>query len=679
MEAATVDLLTAVVIAAFEDASKLVVRIRDQRKDTPRSLPDESTRDLLDSLALGPVIVRGHFDHDFKRWGESYGCGGQISIRLLIQSSNCILDIQARENMKDVLIHLQMTLIIALRSSSMDDVDLDFDALQTASDDCRVNAGVCLGQLSQRLSDAAKAQAMYSSSVVGYSNGSGQQAPMSPSLAYSSSRSTHSSGNGPRTPSEGLSERFTTLSTTTLRPSIVSKASLGSRPQSPPWVHPQLSPQVGSPKNFGGLPIPGEEADTDAADALSIRRPSSHTLALEDSDLLSGRDSPPPRNPARGPLVQDLNRVSIALSEPQGSTGSSADALKVLNSNGSDARIQSSIEHDDSINGKQINYGVLYDKHHAEVDRSPASYSNRAHETNHSTLEHIKYLQQHSRPPRHGINLFPSPPSSSPPRQGLPQIPPQQFPNPPPQSLPKLPVIQARGTSLNRAQTSPPDTLSLFPRPRPSPPHFQPPLSRLNAHGAASAPNPAHQSYSSLQQPPTDSGIPSIRADGSAPQIYAPGVHHLSHTSSIRSHASGTSSNGAPGSHHGVPLPLARPATAVSSAPSNAPLNLPTEKSTLGFCKCATRLFLSPNSDPKQSKSLSIANRPVGFNSMIPYWKCQKCNFEGPLSTVVTVADETDKKRKKGKEEKILDHKVRVSIGGGVRYRWVSQISSRNL
>jgi hypothetical protein len=64
---------------------------------------------------------------------------------------------------------------------------------------------------------------------------------------------------------------------------------------------------------------------------------------------------------------------------------------------------------------------------------------------------------------------------------------------------------------------------------------------------------------------------------------------------------------------------------------------------------------------------------------MIPYWKCQKCNFEGPLSTVVTVADETDKKRKKGKEEKILDHKVRVSIGGGVRYRWVSQISSRNL
>ncbi|KAI9870979.1 MAG: hypothetical protein M1823_008584, partial [Watsoniomyces obsoletus] len=125
MEAASLDLLTDVVVAAFDDASKLVVRIREQRKSSDRALPEQATRDLLDSLALAPVIVRGHFDHDFKRFGEPYACG----------------DIQARESMKDVLINLQMTLIIALRSSGMDDVDLDFDALQTSSDDGRVNAG----------------------------------------------------------------------------------------------------------------------------------------------------------------------------------------------------------------------------------------------------------------------------------------------------------------------------------------------------------------------------------------------------------------------------------------------------------------------------------------------------------------------------------------------------------
>ena len=123
--------------------------------------------------------MRGHYDHDVKRFGEPYACG----------------DIQAREQMKDVLINMQMTLIITLRSAFMDDIDLDFNMLQTASDDCRVNAGVCLGQLSQRLSDSAKAQAMYPQHMVSsYSSNATLAPPMSPSLAYSSSRSTQSSG-----------------------------------------------------------------------------------------------------------------------------------------------------------------------------------------------------------------------------------------------------------------------------------------------------------------------------------------------------------------------------------------------------------------------------------------------------------------------------------------------------
>ena len=48
-------LLMCIVINSFEDAAKLVGRIRDQREKTDRALPDEAARDLLESLALGPV------------------------------------------------------------------------------------------------------------------------------------------------------------------------------------------------------------------------------------------------------------------------------------------------------------------------------------------------------------------------------------------------------------------------------------------------------------------------------------------------------------------------------------------------------------------------------------------------------------------------------------------------
>lgn len=260
MNMATLRILIKVVIAAFDDASKLVVRIRDQRKASDRALPEESTRDLLDSLALGSVIVRGAFEYDLKRFGEPYACG----------------DIQARESMKDVLINLQMGLIISLRSSGiLDDADLDLDALQMASDDCRVNAGVCLGQLSQRLSDAAKAQAMYPPNSMRYSKRSGRVLPAAPSLAYSSSRSTHSSNHAPRTPSDGLSERFATMSVSTAKPSPrkMTVGSMESDTRGQPHVGRPV-PQRAEPSDhsmFGGLPIQGEDVDTDAIDALSMR------------------------------------------------------------------------------------------------------------------------------------------------------------------------------------------------------------------------------------------------------------------------------------------------------------------------------------------------------------------------------------------------------------------------
>ena len=674
MDMATFDSLTEVVISAFDDASKLVIRIRDQRKASDRALPEEPTRDLLDSLALGPVIVRGHFDHDFKRFGEQYACG----------------DIQARESMKDVLISLQMTLIIALRSSGMDDVDLDFEALQTASDDCRVNAGVCLGQLSQRLSDAAKAQAMYPPNAMGYSSRQGLQPPMAPSLAYSSSRSTHSSNYGPRTPSDGMSERFATMSVSTVRPGRkMTAGSMGSDTQSPPPVNRAAALRNAPPDGFGRLPIQGGHSDADAIDALSMRRPSSHTLAPEDNDLLSGGDSPedpPPRNPARAmsPPAQEVDRESFVSSAYSQNDSSSEMSRGPSSHQGASSRDRYGPEDYTPVaDVRQLSNGALYDMYRPQSNNEapPASYSTRAHDTNHSTLEHIRYLQQNARPPRHGINHFPMPPSSAPPKQ----------------APPAPPSFQARQDSLNRPssrqRTTTADQLSQFPYPKASPPPqqdqpYQVPLSRLNTRPFVSAPIPVHPSNSPPPRaPPPIPRVPTNHSNSSLsppPQAPAPGVHHLNHTPSTHSNNSQTPST--PQSTHATLQPTsnslthapsllsqqARPGTALSILPTNVPLTLPTDKAPLVFCKSATRLFLSPTSDPKQSKSFSVANRPVGFNSMVPYWSCSKCNFEGPLCTIVNVAEG---KKKKGKEEKIFDPKVRVSIGGGVRYRWVRLLS----
>ncbi|EXJ58493.1 hypothetical protein A1O7_05919, partial [Cladophialophora yegresii CBS 114405] len=102
-------------------------------------------------------------------------------------------DIQARDRTKDVLITLQMSLIINLKTIYMDEIEMDFHMLQATSDDCRVNARVCLGQLAQRLSDSTKAEASYPQQSANSSGCSGFMPSLSPSLGYSSSRSTYSS------------------------------------------------------------------------------------------------------------------------------------------------------------------------------------------------------------------------------------------------------------------------------------------------------------------------------------------------------------------------------------------------------------------------------------------------------------------------------------------------------
>lgn len=85
---------------------------------------------------LGPPIVQGQYEENLMRLGNAYANGDQ----------------NARETLKDVVINLQLTLLATLRMALLDNLELDFAALQRASDESRISALVCLFQLGQRLS-----------------------------------------------------------------------------------------------------------------------------------------------------------------------------------------------------------------------------------------------------------------------------------------------------------------------------------------------------------------------------------------------------------------------------------------------------------------------------------------------------------------------------------------------
>ncbi|KKY14626.1 hypothetical protein UCRPC4_g06664 [Phaeomoniella chlamydospora] len=133
----------AAVVSAYRDGSGLVRKIRERRR-ARRALREAETQQLESSLELGPVVVQGQYDHDFRRFGEEYARGDQI----------------AREQMKDVLITLQLQILHNLRGIWDTDAEIDYVAIQHASDESRVNAVVCLGQLYQRLAVAAPPNAM---------------------------------------------------------------------------------------------------------------------------------------------------------------------------------------------------------------------------------------------------------------------------------------------------------------------------------------------------------------------------------------------------------------------------------------------------------------------------------------------------------------------------------------
>ncbi|EXJ90407.1 hypothetical protein A1O1_03508 [Capronia coronata CBS 617.96] len=598
--------LVRAVIAAFEDASKLVRRIHDQReRGSGACLPEDPTRELLESLTLGPAIVRGHYEHDLKRFGESYACG----------------DIQAREQMKDVLINLQMTLIVTLRNVYMDEMDLDFNTVRTASDDCRVNASVCLGQLSQRLSDAAKVQAYYPQNIP-YGSRASLMPPSSPSLGYSSSRSTQSSAAfpTPRTPDPSV-EQFGNLAVSPPGhpPLVDGKISMNSEGLQDKCERDKCE-RIPLSRPTAGLQI---EVPSSAVhrindtDARSLRRRSSQALAPEDNILLL---FPQPGHPA--PIGKQAEREyfgssgrsSHAYSSPDISRASSGHrSRKSRDRFGPDDYDEH--EHTIRTDGRQYSHSTIYDMYHPSTSEqhpsapaSSTSYSQRAQAISHAPYEHVRYLQENSRPPR----------------------------------------PQPRSDSLNASKRMH-HLHELYNHPvRLEKDVQQPPSRQFDSRPSHAAPIPVDSVHHEISGPPL------------YPLPQPPSHQHQHHASTASRHLPPTSMSSYTRTTSTHTEASSTPSVTLSII-TTGPVTLPTDKNLLGFCKGAFRLQAG-----LERKAFSLVNRPAGLVGMTTSWKCEKCNFEGPIHETIVVREG----KKKGKAERSFDPKVRTSQGGGVRYRW---------
>lgn len=78
---------------------------------------------------------------------------------------------------------------------------------------------------------------------------------------------------------------------------------------------------------------------------------------------------------------------------------------------------------------------------------------------------------------------------------------------------------------------------------------------------------------------------------------------------------------------------------------------LPSEENKYaGFCKGAWKLQLG------MKKAMNAEYRPAGMYGQIPFWRCQKCYFEGPMAGT-------------SKATRSFDNNIRRS--NGIQYRWV--------
>ncbi|KAL8243675.1 hypothetical protein R6Q59_009933 [Mikania micrantha] len=508
------------ITSAFDDASALVKRIQEQKeKEKDENAPSEPIDDLLDSVSLGPKVVRGYYEHDAKRFGSAYTAGDAI----------------ARGQLKDALINLQMTVLSGLQSVILNGKAIEYDAIQAASDDCRINVGVCLGQLSQRISQAAKGL-----------NGPGRLHTYDNLPMRSNTGSTQSSGH----------TKFT--------------------PMTPP------------------------ESDTEFLSdrGTSMSEPSKYTARAPDLDVMDG-----------------MHRTSYS------GLYTSSMATSFRQHNSSSGTLPKFVESPHSPRFRDSSLSTASGGSYPIAFHAPPYHDGAGQNVTPGDNASWGYFRNPS--PRSQQ----SDPSRSSPHNTV-NISPQQRPLQPEPVRPTRDYEYDISATLGKRETSNLVPIARKPIASPTSPAFP---NATSIHQLSIPEEEEKIFYHPPPGSPYSQSRPSSSPVSQGPSSYSNLPRYQSVTTAVPTRRDTTSSS------------------------SSGPATLPTDKNLLGFCKGAFRLQAG-----MEKKAFVVANRPLGYSSMVQYWKCDKCYFEGPCTTLIRPGSK--------KPEKIFDPVIRSY--GGIRYRW---------
>ncbi|OAP57313.1 hypothetical protein AYL99_08051 [Fonsecaea erecta] len=687
MDVMSVEACVQAVIGAYRDASKLIQRLKNKQNTSEEFiLPEQLTKDFEDSLSLGCSAVQSLYDHDVRRFGETYARGDAV----------------AREQMKDILINLQQAVISHLREVFMDEATLDLYMLKETSDDCRVNATVCLGQLYQRMSTATAAMKQISRPYVDDSD----KVQLPGSLAYSSSRSTHSSFGGRPSDNQSATSYTTYSSRTTVGHDR--KPSDGLAPQRRTSMNSTMSYMSEPPKSR----TPGE--DNVPALPFPMQRQTSHRVVETISNgfgvLQQQEDRAPTTNADPPPYRPNLTRPVYTSDDkgqrfPKESSFYQSPVLGQYDHVPQNPSLERSprIAGDNPISVANLPAQV-HELDHSQALEARQTQEQKAAEENtstnmspnqrqavplnpdYSTLEYVTTLDSRSRPP-----AAPTPEQHY--QSFLQQLPPhlQQ----------QVQQSMWHGYQSQQMQQGPSTADSPISRPQTSnagaetvpavvDPHFQqrvppvPPIPRpLSIRSTGS--NGSRMASFAIRK-----GLPPGIANAihkpvssslemqfnSLPRYVKPKALDLADNQQMTTLNSPISPTGQftdstsdsitvksesenASLESTMRLPSARAASPQLQI-ARSQLNLPSESNLAGFCKGAVRQQLGAR---KKGFSLEHRRGPKGQEY---FWRCTKCNFEGPASVSKALPSGG---RGSVKTEKTFDTRVRYSEGG-IKYRW---------
>ena len=157
MEVVAVISCVAAVVCAYKDGGNIVKQIKAKRAAKRAPAPTET---LETSLQRGPPAVEEAKDQGIEKYGPRYAysrdreCEGYHDLFNLLISNPAI----AVEALRDILIHLQGTLLKHLWSAQEDDNIQDFNIVVETSDHGRIRSVMVLNELYMRMAQAAPLQ-----------------------------------------------------------------------------------------------------------------------------------------------------------------------------------------------------------------------------------------------------------------------------------------------------------------------------------------------------------------------------------------------------------------------------------------------------------------------------------------------------------------------------------------